>query len=112
MSKHTPGPWYADDDGRIWRRSPNDLYQNGGGVAGDRPLALASPGWLGKDVTGYPFADNARLIAAAPDLLEALKRTEELLSSVDGMSPNNIRNIAAELLDDHVLPAIAKAEGR
>lgn len=69
-TKHTPGPWFADDLGRIWRRPPSELYENGGGVAGDKPIAVVSVGWVGEGVTGYPVEDNARLIAAAPTMYE------------------------------------------
>jgi len=58
MSKHTPGPWEADTDGLIYREpwmdevDPNickvNMYRDDGEA-------------------------NARLIATAPDLLEALK---------------------------------------
>lgn len=76
MSKatHTPGPWYADQIGAIWRRPPGDLYEQGGGVAGDRPIAAAYLGWRSDDRCAYPVLENARLIAAAPDLLEACRR--------------------------------------
>ena len=70
---HTPGPWFADQDGRIWRRHPSELYQNGGGVAGDKPIALVQKGWYEENEQGFPVEANARLIAAAPDLLEALE---------------------------------------
>jgi hypothetical protein len=73
MSKHTPGPWFADSGGKIWRRDPSELYQNGGGVAGDEPLAWTYEGWSDEGLQGYPVEANARLIAAAPDLLEALE---------------------------------------
>lgn len=69
----TPGPWFADAKGNIWRRPPSDLYQNGGSVAGDKPVAFAFVGWHGENDTGYPVEANARLIAAAPDLLDALR---------------------------------------
>lgn len=72
MGKHTPGPWFADKAGNIWRRNPSDLYENGGGVAGDKPLASANRGWHHEDSQWYPVEANAKLIAAAPDLLEAL----------------------------------------
>lgn len=70
--KATAGPWFADRDGRIWRRHPDELYENGGGVAGDRPIASAHVGWYGEDVQGYPADANAALIAAAPELYSAL----------------------------------------
>ena len=73
MTTHTEGPWFADARGRIWRRPPSDLYENGGGVAGDKPIAVVSVGWAGEGVTGYPVEDNARLIAAAPEMLLALQ---------------------------------------
>ena len=76
-TKHTSGRWFADAKGNIWRRPPSKLYENGGGVAGDKPLAVAYAGWYGENDTGYPVEANARLIAAAPDLLN------ELLSVLD-----------------------------
>jgi hypothetical protein len=74
MRSHTAGPWFADSRGSIWRRPPSELYENGGGVAGDEPLATAYVGWSHKDAQAYPLKENARLIAAAPDLLEALQK--------------------------------------
>ena len=61
---HTPGRLYADLRGNLWRRPPSELYENGGGVAGDRPVATAHVGWHGAEAVGYPAGENARRIAA------------------------------------------------
>ena len=72
--KHTPGPWRLDpsDSRMIWGAcDPDDVSTNGFGY----PVAsIEQPRqWM---IAGKPgFAEreaNARLIAAAPDLLEAL----------------------------------------
>lgn len=73
MSKFTPGPWFSDSFGNIWRRNPAELYQNGGGVAGDKPIAIVYKGWHRENENGYPVEANAALIADAPALLEALQ---------------------------------------
>jgi hypothetical protein len=55
MSKHTPGPWkYMPDDG--------------GGPVG---CVIGKTGWV-CDYLNDPKPADARLIAAAPDLLKAL----------------------------------------
>lgn len=79
MSKHTPGPWFVVNDA-IYRRPKNDLYQYGGSVAGDMPLATVSRGWF-NDFDGYPAEANAQLIAAAPDLLAACKLHIDTISN-------------------------------
>ena len=80
---HTPGPWFVDENNDIWRRDPKELYENGGGVAGDKPLACCYKGWYGEGLIGYPAAANAQLIAAAPDLFEALKKAIDALERAD-----------------------------
>ena len=81
-SKPTPGPWYADKAGAIWRRHPSELYENGGGVAGDKPLAVVQKGWHETCEQGYPVESNARLIAAAPELLGEIESTYEWLADI------------------------------
>lgn len=98
-TKHTPGPWFFDKKGRVWRRNPSDLYENGGSVAGDQPIAFANIGWTGEGNQSYPIESNARLIAAAPDLLEALK----FVMSAHGEQ--------LDLAFQQAQEAIAKAEG-
>jgi hypothetical protein len=60
MSKHTPGPWAVGPD--------LEVFYALNGVEITRPLKLTS-------MAGRTEEDraNARLIAAAPELLEALK---------------------------------------
>jgi hypothetical protein len=84
----TPGPWkwFETEDGRC-RINPE-----GGGLV------------IAECAVMEPFSEeqrsNARLIAAAPDLLEALKNLE----NDDGIIPAHAWNL--------VQSAIAKAEGR
>lgn len=84
---HTPGPWHKAR-GRAF-----GLYD----------IRVAIPG--SQDITGHPIAkavseEDADLIAAAPELLEALKRAR------DGLSFDGQRYLAA------IDAAIAKADGR
>lgn len=69
MSKHTPGPW---------------TFRNGRSVhSAEKSIALCQTGLARKSV---PSPDecmaNARLIAAAPELLEELKRALYVLETV------------------------------
>ena len=100
MSKHTQGPWYVVGD-RIYRRPKHELYEYGGGVAGDKPIAIINKGWFADDEAGFPVEANARLIAAAPCLLEALKDWLESWKTGDGILESR----------DKAIEAIAKAEG-
>lgn len=84
---HTPGPW--DNDG-------NDISAKGSVIA-----TVTLPPLTDSDrITGPEIVANARLIAAAPELLAALKRRAERRDAFD---------------DDEwqdVMRLIAKTEGR
>jgi hypothetical protein len=93
---HTPGPWGLDDD-------TMEIFSNTTGH---------STGWiakvLGNDDNGRPLKSdemtaNACLIAAAPELLAALKAIKAVLWS----DSEDIRPVE-KMID----AAIAKAEGR
>lgn len=76
----TPGPWFADNRGKVWCRDPRELYENGGGVAGDKALATTHVGWYGEGYVGFPAECNARLIAAAnPEAIRALLAERDAL---------------------------------
>ncbi len=93
MSKHTPGPWRQSQDYEVRHSDSNNLiamatYSNVDSVDPNRMCALG----------------NARLIAAAPELLQFAKGCEDWLAS-----------LPAEIETRHMLyavrEAIAKATG-
>lgn len=124
MTKHTQGPWH-------WVNSQTDepfdfdAEWDGYGrpslrtVAETKKSTFSLPEWIldaepmqhGNDVA------NARLIAAAPELLEALKRIEARVSYYAGLAEGQAPNIEQWAYTDAsgdmaiVRAAIAKAEG-
>ena len=90
---HTPGPWYVDYyEGRAYTCRyvlSTDMNTAVAKVLHKRPEA----------------AEDAALIAAAPDLLEAIKYAREYLGGLDSGGPVLLGLCC--LLDD----AISKAEG-
>lgn len=90
MSKHTPGPWKKCIAGGVTE------------VRCDAPVPVVS--WAGFDDANRSLDEhraNARLIAAAPDLLEACKACLDMFA--DGGDPRKV----IKALD----AAIALAEG-
>lgn len=96
MTKHTQGPWTHDGAANI------HLADSSGGILGDVPLFsldFHSPLFESRP---EQCKANAALIAAAPDLLEALKEALKFLpEGQNGPWPVKAAAIAA----------IAKAEG-
>lgn len=102
MTSHTKGPWIVGPFDMIWPASDVAIVDGRWMelVPEPRIIASASKGNL------LPDEDraNARLIAAAPVLLEALKKISDLIDSE-----------ADDPLDDAIAianKAISKAEGR
>ena len=99
---HTPGPWEAD----IPKPAHKGHYAAG-------TCARISPAGSISTVADVPvFTDNwkanARLIAAAPELLTALKNTIQILEAVRfsaGLGKNQLERIAK------ARAALAKATG-
>ena len=94
-TKHTPGPW------RTHKRTKNV------GIFADTPTMSSVPI---AEVCGVCVDDvdaNARLIAAAPDLLEASRLACLVMAKGNGLSYKD-RQEAHEAC----IAAIAKAEGR
>ena len=98
-AKHTPGPW-RPTFGQLVRVFPKGSNSPICGVH-------IRGKFVGKQKRSHEEADaNARLIAAAPDMLEALKEIETRLSG-DGYVDSDDK--VAGLMS--IRAAIAKAEG-
>lgn len=87
MSKHTPGPWKADGD-RIFSDRQRTEYKSSTTIA------------VTWDYTAESLA-NAHLIAAAPEMLEALER----------ISAAFIDSKELKAAYDHANAVIKKAKG-
>ena len=90
-TKHTPGPWRYE-------------RTNGSPTTGQHMIAGGKPGYLAevRDCGSGDVSANARLIAAAPELLAALKGVLTLLDAGSLYEPQAYAARAA----------IEKAEGR
>jgi hypothetical protein len=95
MNKHTPGPWKFRDDSKFFKTNPFSVYIQGGGV---HSAAIANIPRK-QTIPEEEARANALLIAAAPDLLEALKFAQSIIGHPDDVGS---QMIAA---------AIAKATG-
>ncbi len=96
MSEHTPGPWKIDQE---WRYDHHPKWRNIVSEFDDKNERL--------QVNGHMGEANARLICAAPELLEALKAV------IDWLDDGSI--LLSEVCAANVLQAraaIAKAEGK
>ena len=109
-AKHTPGPWVVEGGQQAWSAAKGSIETVLGGADGETVVASLCTG-------GGRFSDNAaalaqtkadaRLIAAAPDLLEAC---ETLL--VEGLGvPLNSRTPLFDDVVRNARAAIAKARG-
>ncbi len=86
MAEHTPGPWRVDR---------SDWGQPQFINAGDTPL-VALWGYVSEKTT---VEANARLIAAAPEMLEALKASNRTLIAERDVIYDSITNSAGEITD-------------
>lgn len=92
--KHTPGPWYVVNES-IYRRPKEEIYEfSGKGTAGDKPIAFIMKGW---QENGFPVEANAKLIAAAPEMLKALQSSLSDLRSAKAVMTENSPEIAKEI---------------
>ena len=100
--KHTPGPWHIAYGGQY-----ADDYAIIGSKFSERAVCNMEP-------RDYVQA-NARLIAAAPELLEALKNANAFIESLLDATPDEATDFLTnngENVSDTTRQAIRKAEGR
>lgn len=104
MSKHTPGPWeYEDAGAQIFAE---DGQRHIADVRGYGALSTA----MGDAAACAQMDADGRLIAAAPDLLEACKKSLSALEGVVRICELHDSKLPEPLID-LVRDAIAKAEG-
>ena len=99
---HTPGPWKRGGWGGRYI-----LDTSGDVVIGVVVL---------QDATPEQTRADGDLMAAAPELLDALKEARSMLETASRYFPKSIRNLdrfsLLNVLANTVNPAIAKAEGK
>jgi hypothetical protein len=111
MSEHTPGPWAEGRHGAIVG-GPDFEFARG---AGRKQIAMACVVPEGVDGTQE---GNARLIAAAPELLEACKEALQALEALQGGCTDHEDGTVDALtvwcpeVTEKLSAAIAKAEGQ
>ena len=77
--KHTPAPWRATKNGSIEHEE---------GILGE--AYDFDSGYLGLKAEGLPMMANARLMAAAPEMLEMIKEMTELLYEIGERLDNEL----------------------
>lgn len=96
-TKHTPGPWKAGPPATGLNPSEHRYIHAGGEL-----VARASAGYAPNHRLAGQLDANARLIAAAPELLAAAKAALDFISSMPGDMGE---------LENQLATAIDKAEG-
>lgn len=106
---YTPGPWkvgYSDGSGA------EDIPREGAEITDESDKAIVRGGSPEGDIAyGVLWVEDARLMAAAPELLEALKESASLIAVIADVVCEEDRDSIDELLP-RLNAAIAKAEGR
>jgi hypothetical protein len=103
MSKHTPGPWVVDEaNTNLVARLVNGVYEY---VCAVEPSSFST-----RECSDDQEESDARLIAAAPELLEALKAIE-LALKLPTVTPAQVLH-ESSVIRQGIRAAIAKAEGK
>lgn len=106
-AQHTPGPWYSNGPWLIQATSGIDGHRENGEAIPALPVTVAQVTPQRCDEGSGRRAANARLIAAAPELLEACRAFLPLATDA-----KCIQSVKWTTARDIAITAIAKAEGR
>jgi hypothetical protein len=109
-TKHTPGPWTIVETGIDGLGTVICEVSQGANIEPDTGAeSLYQIGIMSDfgDTTTEEARANAALIAAAPEMYEALRELEEAIRTEDKLNPGRI--VTAEKL---ARAALAKAEGK
>jgi hypothetical protein len=79
MSKHTPGPWRFNDNTKWWKTNPFSITVPRHGVYRAAIANIPAKATISR----LEAEANARLISAAPDLLEALMTFPQSIAWTD-----------------------------
>ena len=111
LEQHTPGPWKIRGPQSNFQKGNYYIYpiQAGTTIMPDTERLIVSVS--GKSWTRAEATANARLIAAAPDLLAALKIVDENISGFIRMGLNEAETETVAWIQNTVRSAIASAEG-
>lgn len=118
MSKHTPGPWICQENRTIVSGSPLVTSRHHWIARANNNATL---GKTNEDIRKYTEEANAnaRLIAAAPELLRAAQASKQLLvtlypifESIDKASTNTDYANGMKAIIGALKLVIEKAEGR
>lgn len=106
--RHTPGPWRAQRNNAFWEIAPAE----GAGV-GDVPFRIGDVCASAPDLPDGGLQEaNARLIAAAPELLEALTEIRDEIARAPYVVRSHFLETGALVIWERAWRAVAKAEGR
>lgn len=104
MAQHTPGPWEVR---RLDSYGDTPLVYEAQGRGQFHPRLIA----VVQDGDGQPAGEYARLIAAAPDMLSALREALEELGTIDGNIADSRETYVSTTVIKTIEAAIAKALG-
>jgi hypothetical protein len=94
-TKHTPGPWEVHREPAIDYRA-NSVF----GADGKSLVAWCAGGGPRRAIEGPEEDANAKLIASAPDMLEALQASREADAADDAMREAHERATAEDWIND------------